>query len=413
MSTTPQLELIRARTVLPITREPIDDGAVLISSGSIEEVGKFRALAKSHAGASVTDWGETILMPGLVNAHCHLDYTAMAGQIARPKSFPDWIKAILALKAQWSYSEYAESWLAGARQLVESGTTTVADIEAVPELLPEVWTATPLRVISLLEMTGVRAGGQPLRILNEALARIGKLPKSELNSAGLSPHALYSTPPELLRLTGQKLRRSRVVCAIHAGESVEEWEMYKNASGPLYDWLKTQRPMDDCGGRSPIEQLRSLRLLNPQLLVVHANYLGPKDPDLLMEAGASVVHCPRSHAYFKHAPFEFEKLRKKRVNIALGTDSLASVIKKRGKQFPELNMWEELQLFGKSHPELSPAELLPLVTINGGLALNKSVGAIAAGFHADLIAVEAATEEQLLDGRVFVRQRMIGGRHLP
>src|SRR5690606_19255911 len=93
----------------------------------------------------------------LVNAHCHLDYTNMAGMIPAPKNFPDWIKAMLALKAHWSYSEYSQSWLNGAQMLLRTGTTTLADIEAVPELLPDVWNATPLRVVSLLELTNVKS----------------------------------------------------------------------------------------------------------------------------------------------------------------------------------------------------------------------------------------------------------------
>ena len=99
-------------------------------------------------------------MPGLVNAHCHLDYTDMAGQPA-PKQFPDWIKGLLARKAAASYADYAQAWLRGAAMLLRTGVTTVGDIEAVPELLPDVWSSTPLRVGSFLEMTCVRSRRDP------------------------------------------------------------------------------------------------------------------------------------------------------------------------------------------------------------------------------------------------------------
>src|SRR5688500_17613839 len=100
--------LLRARIVLPISRPPIEDGAILISRNRIVSVGRWVVLRVEQAHAP--DLGETILLPGLVNAHCHLDYTGMAGKISPPKSFPDWIKALLALKAHWSYTEYAQSW---------------------------------------------------------------------------------------------------------------------------------------------------------------------------------------------------------------------------------------------------------------------------------------------------------------
>lgn len=147
--------LIRARVVLPINSPPIENGAVLVSQNRIAGVGAWRDLTAQSSGPSV-DLGAMVLMPGLVNAHCHLDYTNMTGMPPQ-KQFPDWIKGLLALKAAASYSDYAEAWLRGAKMLERTGCTTVADIEAVPELLPEVWSSTSLRVFSFLEMTGVRS----------------------------------------------------------------------------------------------------------------------------------------------------------------------------------------------------------------------------------------------------------------
>ena len=145
--------ILRARVVWPVSRPPIENGAVFIRDGVIQDVGTWPDLARRWAGEPAEDLGEVALMPGLVNAHCHLDYTGMAGMIAAPASslnFPDWIKAMLALKAHWSYTEYAASWIKGAKQLLDSGCTTVFDIEAVPELLPEAWESTPLRLVSSL-----------------------------------------------------------------------------------------------------------------------------------------------------------------------------------------------------------------------------------------------------------------------
>ena len=111
----PQL-VLRARVVLPISRPPIGDGAVLISGNRIAAVGSWHDLAPGRESQAL-DLGEVMLMPGLVNAHCHLDYTNMAGEFPPPKVFTDWLKVITSTKNEWGYSDYAESWLSGAHML--------------------------------------------------------------------------------------------------------------------------------------------------------------------------------------------------------------------------------------------------------------------------------------------------------
>ena len=134
--------ILRAKIILPVTAQPIEDGAVFIYGNKIRSIAPWKDL-RPHRREKVFDLGEVILLPGLVNAHCHLDYTDMAGMLPPPKTFTDWIPLILSAKSGWGYSDYLRSWLNGARMLERTGTTTVADIETVPDLLPEVWEATP------------------------------------------------------------------------------------------------------------------------------------------------------------------------------------------------------------------------------------------------------------------------------
>src|SRR5579864_1263247 len=197
--------ILRARAVLPVSQPPIENGAIRISGNRITQVGAWKDFSPNSAD-EVVDVGETILLPGLINAHCHLDYTNMSGQMPPQKSFTDWIKLMLVAKAEWNYSEFAQSWLNGAHMLLRTGTTTVVDFEAVPELLPDVWSATPLRVISLLEMTGVKSRRNPRAILQDNLAHIARLPGGRCRP-GLAPHAPYSTIPELLRLAAETARQ--------------------------------------------------------------------------------------------------------------------------------------------------------------------------------------------------------------
>src|SRR5437660_5916224 len=128
--------IVRARLILPISAPPIRNGAVLVVGNHIAAVGSWRQLSREPHG-EVADLGDAILLPGLVNAHCHLDYTHMAGLLPPPKRFTDWLQSIVSVKAHWALADYRESWREGANMLLRSGTTTVADIEAFPELLPE------------------------------------------------------------------------------------------------------------------------------------------------------------------------------------------------------------------------------------------------------------------------------------
>lgn len=376
--------LLRARIVLPISSAPIADGAVLVSDHRVASFGRWRDLAR--ASQNVTDLGDVILLPGLVNAHCHLDYTDMSGQPA-PRCFPDWIKGLLARKAAASYTDYAQAWLRGAAMLTRTGVTTVGDIEAVPELLPDVRTSTPLRVMSFLEMTGVLSQRDPGAIVQEAAAKITSL-HSECGSAGLSPHAIYSTTPGLLRAAAQLAALQNWRVTMHVAESVDEFEMCVHRRGRLFDWLKKQRDMSDCGHGTPVQQVLRCGLLGERFLAVHANYLQPEDIEALAQTRSSVVHCPRSHAYFRHAPFRYAELAAAGVNICLGTDSLASVVPERPPG-PELNLFTEMQTFAQANPDVAPAEILRLATVNGARALGGQgrAGEIAPGSFADLIAI--------------------------
>jgi aminodeoxyfutalosine deaminase len=406
--------LVRARLVLPVSQPLIGNGAVWIAGSEIAGVGPWKELRRA-AHDELQDLGEVILLPGLINAHCHLDYSDMAGRLPPPKSFPDWIKGLLAYKAHWSYSDYALSWLHGAKMLLRNGVTTVADVEAVPELLPEVRSATPLRVCSLLEMTGVLGRRPPAAILERAAAKIRELPPGS-NWAGLSPHAPYSTSPELLRLSAEAAGQRDWLLTTHVAESAEEFEMFTQSRGPMFDWLQTQRSMSDCGHGSPVEHLHRCGVLRDNLLAVHANYLAPGDASLLGRRQCSVVHCPRSHAYFGHRPFPRRELASAGVNICLGTDSLASV-RLEARREPELDLFAEMQTLRQRDPELSPEALLRLATVNGARALRLAgrLGELSAGAAADLVAVPFAGKrtqgyEAVVAHRGPVADVMIDGR---
>jgi cytosine/adenosine deaminase-related metal-dependent hydrolase len=330
-------------------------------------------------------------MPGLINAHCHLDYTDMAGQFPPPKVFSDWLKGITEAKAGWDYADYAKSWANGARMLARTGTTTVADIEAVPQLLPKMWGATPLRVFSFLELIGIRRQPPPPDLVREAAARLAAL-KHERGGVGLSPHAPYSTVPELLRLSAQAARQRHWRLTTHLAESALEFEMFAHGRGSMFDWLRRSgRDVSDCGLGSPVKYLERCGVLSSNLLAAHVNYLARGDAALLGRQGVHVVHCPRCHFYFHHDKFPLGRLTRAGVNVCLGTDSLASVYKAR-RQKVELNLFEEMRALATNEPSLSARKIVRMATLNGAraLGLGGQAGELAEGCYADLIALPFA-----------------------
>jgi cytosine/adenosine deaminase-related metal-dependent hydrolase len=407
--------ILRARTILPVSSPPIENGAIQISGNRIRAVGAWPDL-QPQSDEKVFDLGDVILLPGLINAHCHLDYTDMAGDLPPTKTFTDWIPLITAAKTNWSYSEYAHSWLHGAHMLLKTGTTTVADIEAMPDLLPEVWDATPLRVFSFLEMTGIRARRNPKDILREAFEKIDSLAHARC-SAALSPHAPYSTLPQLLRLSAGLARKKKWRLCTHLAESAEEFEMFRHARGKMFDWLKrNERDNSDCGLGSPVQHFARHKMLGENLLAVHVNYLARGDAALLGKHRVNIVHCPRSHDYFRHAPFLRERLANAGANLCLGTDSLATT-RKLGRQKPGLNLFDEMRQLAAADKTISPQEILRMATVNGARALGLAgqAGELSKNANADLIAIPAGGKsgdvyETVLAHTGNVKASMIDGR---
>ena len=160
----------------------------------------------------------------------------------------------------------------------------------------------------------------------------------------------------------------------------------------MFDWLRrNERDMSDCGLGSPIQHLERCGALGENLLAIHVNYLAAKDAALLAKRKVSVVHCPRSHAYFRHDPFPLRSLMRAGINICLATDSLASVYKPH-HQSVELNLFEEMRVFTANFPAVPPRRVLQMVTTNAAraLGLKGQVGELSATAFADVIAVPFA-----------------------
>jgi aminodeoxyfutalosine deaminase len=428
--------IIRARVVVTMDGPPIENGAVVLSDDRITEVGKFPEISKRYSGEEVVDLGEQALLPGLINAHCHLDYTCLRGKIPTQGSFTDWIRAINAEKAKLSPEDYVRSINEGFAETERFGTTTIANLTAFPELIPRI--ESPIRTWWFAELIDVRDPSRANQIVDAALEQL-----KPTEDWGLAPHAPFTASPNLYRRCEEIAASEDVLLTTHLAESREEMSMFRDDSGPLYDFLKgIGRDMSDCGNETPLHRFSEIlrdctrsspdslaatsRLRRPSRsshsldsstsvgmtenwIVVHLNELADDDFDLLASSRKkfSIVHCPRSHDYFGHSPFQFHKLRALGFNICLGTDSLASN--------DDLSLFAEIRAFQKEFPDVSSEEILKMVTVSGARALRQenALGKVRSGFVADLIAVPcrrstSAFEEIVAFDRP-VNWSMIGG----
>src|SRR4030095_15406460 len=182
--------IIRARIVITMDGPPIENGAVAISGNQIIDVGTFPKVSARHRGKKIVDLGEKALLPGFINAHCHLDYTCLRGKIPPQKTFTDWIRAINAEKAKLSREDYLASINEGFAEAKRFGTTTVANLTAFPELIPQI--QAPVRTWWFAELIDVRSPERANEIIDLAIESL----KSASNW-GLSPHAPFTASRDL------------------------------------------------------------------------------------------------------------------------------------------------------------------------------------------------------------------------
>lgn len=402
--------IIRSRVVASMAGEPIDDGAVVIQGHEIASVGRFADVKRDYAG-DVLDLGEQILLPGFINAHCHLDYTILHGKIGPQRSFADWIMAINAAKAALRESDYVESIAAGLAEAQKYGTTSLLNLEALPELLPQL-PRPALRVWWCAEMIDVRKPVNAQEVFDRLRDSFHSQP-DWLGGVGLAPHAPYTASRRLYSDASEIARKEGGPFTTHLAESSEEMQMFRDASGPAFDFLKSiGRSMEDCGRETPLSFVIRDLPINEQWIVAHLNELDEGDFELLARAPKfHIVHCPRSHTFFDHAPFALERLRALGFNICLGTDSLASN--------SSLSLFAEMRELLREQPSLSPREAVGMVTVQGAAAIgNESVlGQISPGYLADLIAIpdpRSATDlfETIVCFEQTVPWMMVNGRVL-
>ncbi|MBU6294621.1 MAG: amidohydrolase family protein [Planctomycetes bacterium] len=358
---------LKARLVVPVEGVPV--------SGAVVDLEGERVTGLRSSGPASIDLGDVAVVPGLVNAHTHLDLSDFAIPVAPGKSFADWIAAVIRHRTQ-AGSDPARAVFDGIKEIESTATTLLGDISSASDSRAALESSS-LDAVVYREVIGVtreRAEaswrGFELWIKDAALHR--------RIVSGISPHAPYSTQAWLFGKA-----ETNPACQIHIAETREEIDFIEKREGPIADLLQRLGFTDTSSlANSPSAIVKRF----PNAIMVHANHLAPQD---FKSNRPAIVHCPATHAHFGRRPFPAKQWLDAGFRLALGTDSRASSA--------NLNLGAHLASLMCGPDALDPATVLRCATLNGARALGLQAdhGSIRPGKLANLAVVPIGTREDL------------------
>jgi cytosine/adenosine deaminase-related metal-dependent hydrolase len=441
---------LRARYVFPVDAAPIACGIVRIAGDRIAAIGK----SQHHCDI---DLGNAAILPGLVNAHTHLELSALRSQEFAASSFVNWLNGVIRARGAQAPSQISHAIGRGIDASLSAGTTLLGDISTSGRSWKEL-TRSPLRAVVFAELLGLKAeralqtteaarqflewatavpgavnrqsldapqpdAGTRFHLDDESIVDPLPVPATNVSSRrlmpSLSPHAPYSTHRSLYDLAARWGRHAGVPVCTHLAETTDELRLLRQRDGPLHEFLRSIAAWTDtwqAAGTSPLNYIDGAVTGQAHWIIAHANYL---TADEIARLGAhshgsggsiAVVYCPRTHAYFGHRNHPYREMLAAGLVVCLGTDSLAST--------STLSILDEMRYLRRRDAALDPAKILEMGTLAGARALGREhdCGSLTPGKFAD-IAVVRLPERQandpydlLFKSSEPVIRTMIGGR---
>jgi aminodeoxyfutalosine deaminase len=376
--------LLRAAWVIPVSTPPLANGSVLVNSGRIVAMDTYPALVgKIPPNTEIVDHGDVAIIPGLVNAHTHLELTSLYGRISLPQpDFPAWLRQLLPLRSALPLEDARAGISKGIDHLYHSGVAVCGDVSLQPPI--NAMSATGVRRHAFIEILGFNVTS-----LDVALEPTGypSFSGSACHSHALSlaAHAPYSTSPDLIQTVKGWDRDRGLPFSIHTAETREELEFLRDGTGffrELLPALGRWVPTWQAPGMSPVAYLDHLGVLDELTLLVHTVHLNESDWITVAQRGCCVCFCPRSNAQLRVGRPNIETAVELGIPMALGTDSLASN--------RDLNIFHEAAYVLDRYPLVPPQQVMHMATLGGARALlqDRDFGSIEPGKRATLLAVQ-------------------------
>lgn len=367
MHTLPPTLIYRAAAIRDASGRRARPGTVAVRAGRILAAGPSQQIHTAAFDAPIEqDLGDYLIVPGMVNAHCHLDLNEV-GQLPYEGSFVNWVRAIQAARATQDETVAAIVTTA-SNDAWNSGVDAVGDIAAGPTFFAarQALASSALGGVSFAECLGVQP---PDRLFDEIDATTPPSNESGVR-AGLQPHAPYSTAPAIYHWSAEQGRLHGTPLATHLAELLDEVTFVRQCQGPFRSLLESLGRWTPSfaahygNGKHPVDWVRPF-LAQHRWLLVHCNYLEDDHLPLLASLGASVAYCPIASDYFGHRHHRYRELLDAGVNVCLGTDSIVC-------QFPDatqpLGILEQMRYLHR-RDATDPDRLLAMATTGGASAL--------------------------------------------
>ena len=385
------MQILTGKYLLPITSEPIDNGAVAIESNLISAVGTYREMAERFPEAGVENFGDAAILPGLVNCHSHLEITAMRGALDDVENdFTAWLIKLNGIRESMSDDAIEAAAYFGALEGVQAGVTCFGDIGRLGHIGLSALKRAGLRGIVFQETEFSPENRTADEDFNKLIEKfeILRSEATDLVRVGLSPHAPYTVSSRLFEMIAQFSIIERSPITIHAAESLDEHKLLTDGTGMftgVYEKYGVEWNSPHC---TSIEYLNRLGVLAARPLLAHCVTVSPSDLEIISDTGSKIAHCPKSNAKFGHGAAPFESMLDRGVTVGLGSDSVASN--------NVCDLFEESRfaaLVARNRSEssrfISAREVLRAVTLGGATALgmDSQIGSLESGKQADIVVV--------------------------
>jgi len=377
------MKLFAARYVLPVGSEVLTEGTVVVEGGRIVECGVLEAMRAKYSGAEVREWKNCVLLPGLVNAHSHLELSGLRNRIGFTGKFVDWVGRVVTGRPE-SEAELAEIISYACRESLAGGVTTVGDISC-QHASWRYLKKEKIRKTCFAEVFGLTGDLDGAKAYLEKC--VAATETDDRLRLGISPHAPYSAGAKLYTLAAEIAGANRLRLTTHLAENREEMEFIRYGTGPWREYAQKIGKWDGlfvCPGTTPVDYFLKMDLRGQAFLLAHVNYITDEEMARFSQTGHSVVYCPRSHGYFGHPDHSFVKMLESGIHVCLGTDSLASNT--------SLSMLAEMRYLYRRYPAIPAEMVIRMATRNGAAALgwDDTIGSLAPGKEADLIVIRLA-----------------------
>ena len=385
------MKIISADYVLPISAEPITDGAVAIDGSKIVSVGKREDIVLDYPGAGHENFGKAAILPGFVNCHSHLELTAMRGALDDVEhDFRSWLLRVNNLRAKMSDAEIEAAAIAGAIEGARAGVTCFGDIGRYGKAGFEALKKVGLRGVLFQETEfspDNRTADEDIRQLKEKFFALRET-ATDLVEVGLSPHSPYTVSPRLFEKIAEFAPAENIKITIHAAESDDERSLLVNGDGFFIEVYKKFGLEWNSPRCSSLEFLERTGILRTKPLLAHCVTVSDSDIELIGSSGSSIAHCPKSNAKFGHGYSPFEKFLDVGIPTGLGSDSVAS-----NNVCDLLEESRFAALAARNRPGsnrfISPREVLEAATLGGAkaLGLDHKIGSLESSKQADIAVV--------------------------